>query len=485
MPIRRLSSLILIVVLTFACSIMLAINTSQAGYAAVTSSTVPLASTPSDVVDAGTKAYVLNADNITVINTVTNAVIGTITPASPLAASYFAFGVYVPSDASLWVTRYTESGGNVIRINTADDTITDTFTSSVAGPSGITASATKIYVAMRFYPAKIAVFDIASKTRESNLNYTGAAPVNDPNYSTNFSPYILNIVGDTLFIFQGNSSYVVPWTISTGTQGAAFGTGVGAGASYTAVNPAGTYLYVGNGTTVRKILVGTTTNSAVISGLTNTRGVAFSRDGSKVFVTANPNLLVLDAATQSQIGQQPTGLTDGIAVVDSGRYLYIGLTPTNQLFQVDIDPTLTSSSTSLNVNVSSSISAPISSAFWTNPTYTSTTLPPGLTLDPNTGVISGTPTVAQQATNVTLTATTTMFTRTSTFAITVIDPNAPTPTPTPTVTPTPSVSPANNLQTPLARTGTDIAPVIFSGTAFLLSGVVILLIVLREQRHQR
>lgn len=397
--------------------------------AAPTSSLVPLTSIPVEVVDAGSKAYVLNADNISVINTTTNQVIGTITPPTPIAGSYFAFGVYVPSDGSLWVSRYTETSGQVLRINTADDSITNTY--NATGPSGIAATATKIYVAMRYYPATIAVFDIASKTRETNLNYTGST-IGHPNYTTNFSPYILSIVGDILYIFQGNTGNVIPWTISTGSQGAAFSTGVGAGASYAEVNPARTHLYVGNGTNVRKIPVGATSNSQVIGSLTMAGGIAFSSDGSKIFVTADPNLLVLDASTQALIGQATTGLTNGIAVVNSGRYLYVGLVRTNQtsqLFQIDIDPTVSSVATTLTVNTPSSIAPPVASDFWTDPTFTSTNLPAGLSLDPMTGEITGTPTIPQAATNVTITATTPMFVRTTIFAITVIDPNAPAPTP--------------------------------------------------------
>jgi hypothetical protein len=52
-------------------------------------------------------------------------------------------------------------------------------------------------------------------------------------------------------------------------------------------------------------------------------------------------------------------------------------------------------------------------------------------LDPVTGEITGTPTVPQAATNVTITATTPMFVRTTIFTITVIDPNAPAPAPAP------------------------------------------------------
>jgi YVTN family beta-propeller protein len=432
--------------------------------AAPTSSLVPLASIPVEVVDAGSKAYVLNADNISVINTTTNQVIGTITPPTPIAGSYFAFGVYVPSDGSLWVSRYTETSGQVLRINTADDSITNTY--NATGPSGIAATATKIYVAMRYYPATIAVFDIASKARETNLNYTGST-VGHPNYSTNFSPYILSIVGDILYIFQGNTGNVIPWTISTGTQGAAYSTGVGAGASYAAVNPAGTHVYVGSGTNVRKIPVGATSNSLVIGSLTNAGGIAFSSDGSKIFVTANPNLLVLDASTQALIGQATTtGLTNGIAVVNSGRYLYVGLvrtSETSQLFQIDIDPTVSSVAATLTVNTVSSIAPPVVSDFWTDPTFTSTNLPAGLSLDPVTGEITGTPTVPQAATNVTITATTPMFVRTTIFTITVIDPNAPAPAPAPS--PTPDVLPA---------TGAIITPAVILGTMTLLLGVAMI-----------
>jgi hypothetical protein len=103
-----------------------------------------------------------------------------------------------------------------------------------------------------------------------------------------------------------------------------------------------------------------------------------------------------------------------------------------------LNPTVSTTNVSLTLDVARTIAAPTVSNFWKSVSYSSSSLPAELSLNSSTGVISGTPTEAG-VTSVTITATnSTMFTRTSTFSITVVDPNAPPPPP-----PTPPTPPSS------------------------------------------
>lgn len=391
--------------------------------AAADTTTIATAGSPRRIVEAGSKTYVLGEAAITVISTTTNAVITTITPTA-VASSTINEGVYIASDQSLWVSRYVNAnpGGDVFRIDTTTDTVTHYFTSqagkSVSGASGITATATKIYVAMNGSD-KVAVFDIASTTQENDLAYPGTT--SDTN-----SPSTLCTAGGTLYIFQGSSAHVTPWTLSTGTQGAALATGLGGGAGYCALNPAGTTIYFGNGTAIRSINVSSNTIAAVTTSYSGISGIEFNSGGSQLFVAASPNLVVLNPTDNSLLDSVSSGTNpNGFALVNSDGSALISQRTASSVRQISLSPSVTTSNASLTINTSSSIAAPTATGFWTNPTYSSTSLPAGLTLNTSTGAITGTPTVAQPATNVTITATGGIFTRQSTFTITVTDPSAP------------------------------------------------------------
>ena len=374
--------------------------------ASATTTTIPSANAPRKIIDAGTKAYVLGESAITVINASTNTVLTTITP-NAVNSSTINEGVYISSDQSIWVTRYVNAnpGGDVFRIDTTTDQITNYYTSGVSGASGITASGTKVYVAMNGSD-KIAVFDIATKTKESDLAYTATSG------QTN-SPSVLCIAGNTLYIFQGSSADVTPWNISTGTQGSSIATSLGGGAGYCEVNPAGTAVYFGSTSKLSSITVSNNSISSIKTGLSSVSDISFNSTGTQLFIPASPNLQVLDTSNTNQLDSISSGTNpNGFALVNSGNSILISQVTTNTVLQISLNPTMTTTDASLTINTASSISAPTISGFWTTPTFSSSTLPAGLTLNTGTGAITGTPTVAQAATDVTITATGGIFTKT-------------------------------------------------------------------------
>ena len=397
--------------------VMLFVLPAASAHAAPTTSTISTSPSPREIVVAGSKLYVLNSGNITVINTVDNST-STITISSLLGRP--DRGVYVPSDGSLWITSYANPGGEVIRIDTATDTVTNRFSgATVSGPSGIVASSSKVYVAMNGSD-KIAVFDLGTKTQDADLSYNAASPNN--------SPFTLALAAGVLYIFQGNSDSVVPWTLSPPSQGATINTGLGAGASLATLAPGGGSIYFGNGSSVSRLDVPGNTVSSVVTGLTSARGLAVSADGTRLYIARSGGVTVLSLPGYSVAGQLSiTGGSNGVALPAAGSTLYVSLASAANLTAVGLNPTLSTTNATVDVNVPVSLSAPVATGFWTDPVYSSTSLPPGLSLNTANGVISGTPTVPQAATNVILTATTDTFTRTSTFTITVVDPNAPPP----------------------------------------------------------
>jgi hypothetical protein len=451
---------------------------------------VSVGGVPRGVFNVGTKVYVLNDTYISVIDSTTNNVLTTITPPS-LSNSVLFDAVYVPSDQSLWVTQYdyqvTATGGRVFRIDTASNSITHTFSNpgtnnnpdaagALLSPSAIAASSTKVYVALNSAAAlgqgdKIAVFDIANPARLANLAYSVSTSVSD-------SPWSMNVVGNTLYIFQGNQPFVILWNISQATQTTiSTSLGTGAGAGFSKIDPTGSKIFFGSQSSIRYLDLTTNATYPVATGLTQAQGLTFDTSGDVIFVAAMPNLLALsNSGTFQTLGMVPLDAQSylrGIDLVNNGNGLAISQRGTSNNVRMIPFPELTTSNANLTVGANGSTSAPGSTGFWTAPTYTSTSLPAGLSLNPSTGVISGTPTTAQPSTNVTITATTAVFTRSSTFAITITAASA---TPPQAQSPSPSTSvPASAPVSSLAQTGINLYPELPLALLFLVLGVACLL----------
>ena len=154
-----------------------------------------------------------------------------------------------------------------------------------------------------------------------------------------------------------------------------------------------------------------------------------------------------------------TGATSSSYVMtaaDVDKYIRVLATATNIVSSITVPsfltdqvtgiPQATTPTTGLSGNLNESYTLATAAFGGATPldyAITSGTLPAGLTLDPLTGNITGTPTVAGTFT-ITVRATDQKgASSTITFTLTIVDPTPPTPTPTPTPAPTPTPTPLN------------------------------------------
>lgn len=141
------------------------------------------------------------------------------------------------------------------------------------------------------------------------------------------------------------------------------------------------------------------------------------------------------------------GLSTGAAVVQTLSAIYNAV------------PVISTSSLPAG-EVGTAYTAPIGTSAGSGITYSAGTLPPGLSLDPSTGQISGTPTTAGTS-SVTVTATNSLGSDAHTYSITVaaapVIPTAPAPTPSVPATPTPAPVSTTSPAVPAAPT-TPTAP---------------------------
>jgi len=396
-----------------------------------------LADGPRDIVVAGSKLYVLNASNIKVVDTsVSPAAVTTVAGLDAIVGG-LTRGVYLPSDQSLWVVTHETADGEVIRIDTTTNAVTHRFTGGagslqrkILGSNGIVAAGGKVYVTLNRASEEdgIAVFDATNKTRLDDLAYTVVSIGTRTD-----GPWELAVLGDHLYVFQGTNPNVVQYNLSTNAQ-TTLGTGIATATQFVATDPGSTAIYFGRETELRRLTEsgGAVTFANVRTGLIAARDVAFTpvghNDGNWLFIARSGGVTALRADNFAEVGTLTvSGGATGIAVANAGQSLFVASPPS--INQISLNPAVTPTNASLTLNTAGTVSAPTISGFWKTVAYESTALPVGLELDPATGVISGTPTVAG-TTNVTVTATNeTMFTRSSNFSITVVDPDAPPPSP--------------------------------------------------------
>jgi YVTN family beta-propeller protein len=300
-------------------------------------------------------AYIPNGGGVSVIDTATNTVVGTI----PVGASG---GVAVTSDGS---KVYVGGDNTVSVIDTATNTVVGTIGVG-ASPIGVavTPDGSKVYVTSfnsPVYPfcgppvtlclqALISVIDTATNTVVGTIPlgvftarlplFTRGAVLGIAVSPDRSKVYVTYAEGDARYGIHVGVS-VIDTATSTVDGGTMLGVGLAevlSSSSGVAVSPDGSKVYApvfgffdGYARKVAVIDTATNTVSATIPVGPSPTGVAVSPDGSKVYVvTTNPldgtsTVSVIDTATNTVVGLPiPVGSgASGIAVTPDGSKVYV------------------------------------------------------------------------------------------------------------------------------------------------------------------
>ncbi|MET7492672.1 Ig-like domain-containing protein [Streptomyces sp900116325] len=270
--------------------------------------TIPLGDGPRGVAVTpdGTRVYVTNnnSDNVSVIDTTTAAVIATVPVGDDpqkVVVTPDATHVYVPNNDS----------DNVSVI----DTVTDTVTATVPvgdQPFGVavTPDGTRVYVTNEMGD-NVSVIDTATDT------VTATVPV-----GTNPGGVAVTPDGTRVYVLNFNGGNVS--VIDTATDAVMATVPVGSQPYGVAVTPDGTRAYVTNQNSGTVSVIDTATGmvTATVPVGTNPYGVAVTPDGTRAYVTnySSGNVSVIDTATNTVTTTIPAGngaIEVAIAAIDT------------------------------------------------------------------------------------------------------------------------------------------------------------------------
>ena len=299
-------------------------------------------------------AYIANllSDNVTVVDTRTNAVIG-----APIPVGDAPRGVAVsPDGASVYVTNV--NSGTVSVIDARTNTAAATFVAGI-NPSGVAVSpnGTRLYVANYNFPVStVTVIDAATGATVAAIPTAG-----DTNSIATLgvavSPdgkkvYALNTGPDAIRVIDAATNSVIKTISTPGTfnafQAAFSPDGSRAYISQqrfpTATTPTMavlTIVDVGTSTVVDTVVLGSADNG----GNAGTDGVAMSPDGKKVYVMSflipagapffTSQVTVVDAATNAIAATIPVGADGGISITPDGGKLYVVNASANEVSVID------------------------------------------------------------------------------------------------------------------------------------------------------
>jgi len=232
--------------------------------------TIPVGQTPTSVSVSpdGTRVYVTNqrSNTISVINTATNSVISTIA-----VAAFSPTSVSVSPDGKLLYVVNLNSN-NVLVFSTTTNTVLATI--GVGGyPVGIAISPDGSMVYVANSSNTISVIDASTDQVKTSI------PVGNSPYGIAISPD-----GNTVYVAMSGANNV---TLINTTTNLVTGTiPVGSNPAGVAVSPNGNYVYVSNQTSNSVSVINTSTNKVVftIPVGSNPAGLSFSPDGSMVYV---------------------------------------------------------------------------------------------------------------------------------------------------------------------------------------------------------
>lgn len=392
----------------------LALGTSPATAAplppTITVGAVPIAATMSP---DGSHVYVTNlADNtVSVIDTATNTVSATIA----LTAGSQPKGSAITSDGG---TLYVANSGldSVSAINTATHTVTDIALPPGSAPSVIMLSpdGVKAYV-VDVNTDSVSVITTATNLVAANIGLTAGDSPQALAFSPNGASMLVSLnLSNRMAVIDTATSAVtghIDLLPATGPVGVVALTTAGGDTAYVA--------NVSDVVSVINLATNTVTATIPLPAGSQPAQVTASPDGATVFV-ANQNtntVSVIDTATNTITSTIPGGTNPTwVAVTPDGATAYFTNYGSSDVSvaQLAVLRAATVPAGAIGASYSFTLPATNVSSF----AVTSGALPAGLSLNPATGVISGTPTAAGSATfAVTGTGVYTQRTRTYTVAV--------------------------------------------------------------------
>lgn len=333
-------------------------------------------------------AYVtVQGDNeVAVIDVATGSVIDTI------VVGNMPTGIEISPDGS---TAYVTNQGDhtLSAIDIATNTVTDTWSTGGTDPYSLAISP----------DGAVAYVAHTMSHNVTVLNLTNGSLVGSP-ITVGSRPYDIALTPDGAVAYVANRTSHTVSIINTAIPAVLLTMPVGNGPGSVAISPDGTVAYVVNyiDNTVTVINAVTHTLAGVSIAVGDTPYfVDFTPDGSTAYVGnyADETLSVIDVATHTVTGVPiPVGNeTYALTITPDGTKIYIanvrGTTVT--VVGIDVAPTITSGAPPA-ATAGEPYSFTVTASGFPAPTFAITdgALPPGFTLDPDTGEISGTSTAA-------------------------------------------------------------------------------------------
>jgi len=286
-----------------------------ASFNAVNSGNSPITATITVIAEDAGFAYIANFNDgtVSVINTLTNAVVSTITVGKG------PYGVTVIPDGSL-----------VYVANTADNTVSVINTSTNAVTATIKVGAYPLVIATSTDGSNVYVTNTHDNTvsviNVSIMRVTATLNVGSGPGGIAFIP------GDILYVANASSNTVS--VINTTTNALASTINVGADPHGLTASPDGSKVYVTNYNSNTVSVINTSTNlvAATIPVGSAPEGISISADGSRIYVANDRSntVSVINAATNTAIATVNVGTAPyGISVSADGSLVYVANSGSN------------------------------------------------------------------------------------------------------------------------------------------------------------
>jgi YVTN family beta-propeller protein len=339
------------------------------------------------------------ADRVSVVEAATGIVLATIaTPDQPnsLALS--------PDESKLFVginVGTTSDPDSLIVIDTASRSIVGSpIPVGGDGASGIAVSPDGSTLYMAVGNANLVdVIDIATRTVTTLPNGASAQPRIPVLSLDGTRLYVSHFTSPSgthrITVYDLTGSPVTPVDIVLPSTGSVDGMTMSADGAHL-------YFTQRNGATVSRLgTIDTATNAVtMLDGIgSGARQVAITPDGTRAYVaTAGDSAVaIIDLATNAVVSTSATSASpQDIVISRDGRFAYTSNVTPSSVSRIAIDYAPTISTTSLPGGaVGQSYSAGVTATGFPTPSFSVTgAFPPGLSLDPTTGAISGSPTAA-------------------------------------------------------------------------------------------